>query len=453
MNIRFIQIFGVISFLFYILLALVLYMERVSMIDSAFQLFSIVHSEDLTIQINRYLAFFTQIFPLIGVKLNFSLEIIARIYSASFPIVYGICYVLIAFVFKDKKNAILFLIYHFLIVGHSFYWPQCELVQGISWFIVYVSFLEWQLVNSKKFYYLYLLNLGFVVSLVFMHPLILLIFSFYFLILIVEKSEYRGQYILQIALFIVISLLKKIFFENGYDNMFNYKLIHFFNDFSQARKGLKISVIYNKFILNFKFLVCAFILTIGYLIYSKRFILSAILVVYSVSLILLICIGYGMNMDLFYSEVQYNVIIFFIGCIFVFCLSINLNKNYHISFLILMFLSFNYRVVDLSHQYAARVNYLKELIKKYHGQKVIKIANQNDYKNLKLFWSSSFETWLISTIINGKSSSIIIVDDVGKYNIDIGKTNKWITIWETICYDSLNRRYFKFSDTGTYIIK
>ena len=71
----------------------------------------------------------------------------------------------------------------------------------------------------------------------------------------------------------------------------------------------------------------------------------------------------------------------------------------------------------------------------------------------KLFWSSSFETWLISTIINGKSSSIIIVDDVGKYNIDIGKTNKWITIWETICYDSLNRRYFKFSDTGTYIIK
>lgn len=118
-----------------------------------------------------------------------------------------------------------------------------------------------------------------------------------------------------------------------------------------------------------------------------------------------------------------------------------------------MFLAFNYRVIDLSHQYAARVNYLKELIKEYHGQKVIKIANQNDYKNLKLFWSSSFETWLISTIINGKSSSIIIVDDVGKYNKDLGKTNKWITIWETICYDSLNRRYFKFSDTGMYIIK
>ena len=453
MSIRFIQIFGVIYFLFYILLALVYYMERVSMIDSAFQLFSIVRSEDLTIQVNRYLAFFTQIFPLIGVKLNFSLEIIARIYSASFPIVYGICYVFIAFVFKDRKNAILFLIYHFLIVGHSFYWPQCELVQGISWFIVYVSFLEWQLVNSKKFYYLHLLNLGFVVSLVFMHPLILFIFSFYFFILFFEKPEYRRQYIFQIGIFIVISLLKKIFFENGYDNMFNDKLIHFFNDFSQERKGLKISVIYNKFILNFKFLVCAFILTIGYLIYSKKFILSAILVVYSVSLILLIYIGYGMNMDLFYSEVQYNLIIFFMGCIFVFCLSINLNKNYHIGWLLLMFLAFNHRVTDLSHQYTGRVNYLKELIKEYHGQKVIKIANQNDFQNLRLFWSSSFETWLISTIINGKSSSIIVVDNVGKYNKDMSETDKWITIWETICYDSLNPRYFKFRDAGTYIIK
>ena len=118
-----------------------------------------------------------------------------------------------------------------------------------------------------------------------------------------------------------------------------------------------------------------------------------------------------------------------------------------------MFLAFNHRVTDLSHQYTGRVNYLKELIKEYHGQKVIKIANQNDFQNLRLFWSSSFETWLISTIINGKSSSIIVVDNVGKYNKDMSETDKWITIWETICYDSLNPRYFKFRDAGTYIIK
>lgn len=195
MNIRFIQILGITSFLIYIALALEFYMERISMLDSAFQLFSIVRTENLAIQVNRYLAFFTQIFPLIGVKLNFSLETITKIYSVSFPIVYGICFVFIAFVLKDKKNSILFLVYHFLIVGHSFFWPQCELVQGISWFIVYVSFLEWQLMNQKKFYLYHLLNLGFIVSLVFMHPLILLIFSFYFLILIVEKKEFRREYI------------------------------------------------------------------------------------------------------------------------------------------------------------------------------------------------------------------------------------------------------------------
>ena len=35
----------------------------------------------------------------------------------------------------------------------------------------------------------------------------------------------------------------------------------------------------------------------------------------------------------------------------------------------------------------------------------------------------------------------------------MSETDKWITIWETICYDSLNPRYFKFRDAGTYIIK
>lgn len=235
--------------------------------------------------------------------------------------------------------------------------------------------------------------------------------------------------------------------------MFSDKLIHFFNDFSQERKGLKISVIYNRFILNFKFLVLAFTLIFGYLIYSKRFIISAILLVYSVSLILLICIGYGMNMDLFYSEVQYNLITFFIGSIFVFCFSINLKKNYHGWLLLLMILAFNYRVIDVSHQYTNRVNYLKKLIKVYQGQKVIKLANRNDYQNLKLIWGSSFESWLISTIINGKSSSIIVVDEVGKFNKDLIETDKWITLWETICYDSVDPKYFKFNDTGTYIIK
>lgn len=451
MYIRFIQKLGIVSFSIYVFLAIFYYMERVSMLDSSFQLFSIVSTEDLAIQVNRYLAAFVQIFPLFSVKLNLPLELIARFYSASFPIIYGVCFFIISVIFKDGRNSTLFLVYHFLIIEHSFFWPQCELVQGVSWFLVYASFFQWQQVSLNNNLIIKLINLFCIISMVFIHPLVLLVFSFYFLTIIIADRKNQSAYWYQVGLFLLLFLAKKAFFENEYDNMFSEKLYYFFRDFYTMRKGLKISAVYERFFLNFKFLSLLLLITSIFLIYSKRYMQSIILLGYAIGLILLILICYNMNMDLFYSEVQYNLITFFIGCSLVFYIPINI--NYLKAILVLMVLTFCYRVAAVSNIYEDRVDYVKYLIERYRGLKVIKQADKSDFENLRLVWGSSFEAWFISTTLYGQSSSILVTDNVGKFKNDMLSKDKLITEWETINYNKLNPKYFKFNDTGSYLLK
>lgn len=450
---RFIRWFGVLSFFIYSLLANYYYLERATMLDNAFQLCEIIRNGDLAIQVNRYLAFFTQIFPFIGYKLGLELDTIARIYTLSFPIIYGLCFVLIAFVFSNKRISILFLLYHYLIVSHSFFWPQCELVQGVSWFFVYVALLEWLLVKVRFNWFTIFFGLVFLVSLVFMHPLLFFVGTFYFANQILKDVKNRKFYLIQFVALITITIVKKLFFENAYDDNFTKKLLEFISNFSQERKGIKIETIYSNFISNYIFL--NLYLTIGfcYLLYIKKWWQSALMLFYSVGFLLLIYIAYEIQMDLFYAEVQYYLISLFISVVLIDYFSFQSRPTITKLFLIVLIIGFCFRVINVSRIYTKRLAYLDSIVNKYYGEKVLLKEDHYNRNILKLSWGSSFETWLLSTIRKGKSSSIIVTYQSHKYLNDLNKKNSWITEWETIDYDKLNPKYFLFKDTSCYVLK
>jgi hypothetical protein len=160
-----------------------------------------------------------------------------------------------------------------------------------------------------------------------------------------------------------------------------------------------------------------------------------------------------MNAELFYAEVQYNLIVVFITLVIVrFLISFNWT-NLERLFYPFMFLLFCFRVINVSDTYTSRLSYIESLTKNYHGRKVILRENEKDLAFLKMTWGSSFETWLFSTIKTGESSSIILTGKPERYSSDMHKNNAWITEWETIDYEKLNPKYFAFKDTGTYVLK
>lgn len=423
------------------------------MLDNSFQLFQIVRTGKLAIQVDRYLAIFTQIFPLVGTKLNLELETIAKLHTLSFPIIYGICFIIIAFIFSNKRIAIIFLLYHFLIVSHSFFWPQCELVQGVSWFLVYVAYMEWIRIKKNSSLLVFISVPLFILSLVFMHPLIALVYTYYYLFVLIEKRSDAKLIFYNLFLFLLILLFKILFFENSYDSVFSDKLSSFVSNFSNEKIGSKLVDVFERIFINYKLLSLIFVSFCIYLILKKKWLPLLLLTSYSFGLILLKTICYNVEMDLFYSEVQYNLVAFFVICMIVEYTLLPIEWPTEFLILPLVFSLFFYRVVHISDIYTNRLMFLQDLIHKYQTKKVLIRAGETEYTKLKLVWGSSFETWLISTLQSGVSSSIIISDNPDKYKEDMKEVNVWLTEWETFKYEQLNPKYFVFKDTGRYELK
>ena len=169
---------GVICYSLMLIFAWLFYKERTVMCDAAFQLFSILHEDGFAIQINRFGAAFTQVFPLLASKMNFSLDMVARVYSLSFIIYYFIVFLIILLGFKNEKMALVVLLFNTLMVRHSFYWVQCEFVQGAVFTLLYLTVIEHVLKQEKVPRWFYILTPFFLVTIIYFYPLLLFIMFF-----------------------------------------------------------------------------------------------------------------------------------------------------------------------------------------------------------------------------------------------------------------------------------
>src|SRR6185503_3183543 len=97
---------GIIGYCVLLFFSLLFYKERTFFIDIAFHIFSIVTSGGLAIQNFRLGAIFTQLFPLLALKMNCSLAGIAITYSVGFILFYFICYLICGLVCKNYRIAL-----------------------------------------------------------------------------------------------------------------------------------------------------------------------------------------------------------------------------------------------------------------------------------------------------------------------------------------------------------
>jgi hypothetical protein len=167
------------------LMAFVFFKERTLILDAALQSFIILRDNDFAIQVHRFGAAMTQIFPLVASRLGGSLSTILLAYSLSFVLVHWAMFWLCDRVLKQKAMALGIVLFNVFMVNHTFYWAQNELIQAIS-----LGFVFWAyLLNLGKFaafrWFDYPILFGLLITLAFFHPLVLFPFSFiaiYFLI-------------------------------------------------------------------------------------------------------------------------------------------------------------------------------------------------------------------------------------------------------------------------------
>ncbi|MCB0659781.1 MAG: hypothetical protein KDC04_02535, partial [Saprospiraceae bacterium] len=105
-----------------LILSIVFFKERAAFVDIAFHIFYIIKDNDFAIQNHRFIAFFTQLFPLFSSKMGLSLSNIMKLYSSSFIVLNVIIFAFLSYILRIWKFALILILMNTIIVSHTFYW-------------------------------------------------------------------------------------------------------------------------------------------------------------------------------------------------------------------------------------------------------------------------------------------------------------------------------------------
>lgn len=422
--------------------------------DASYHLFSMIKSNSLALQNYRYSAIFTQIPILFGLKMNISLESLTKLYSLSLILPWILTHAIIVFIYKNYRLSLLYIFCYFIMMSHGFFFAHGEIFQGFAFFLLWLAHLlkyKKDLNLGRPIHVFIMVGLSF--FLIFSHPLLVIAITFALAFLWLDKQLENGELIKIAILLCLIILLNKLFFSNRYDYgaMSNLKnIFSLFPDYFtlQSFKNLPF-YFYNDYYLV---IIAGFIILFYYL-RNREFAKLMVFLTFFIGVVFIVSVSYPNGAEQFYLEGQYSVLALVVGLPLSFDVYNFLKTRGSIIVILVIFFSFIYRLENNCKFYKNRIAIYEDIILVHKNTKLLFLSNSLLLKQLGMTWGSSFETWLLSTIKTGKSSSIIITSHPDKFKESVDKKNVWMTEWETIDYENLNPKYFVFRDTGTYEIK
>lgn len=210
--------FGTIAYAILFIFTYIFFLERTAILDAAFHLFYILKDNDFAIQVHRFGACFTQIFPLLGSKLGLGLDAIMKLYSVGFICYHFAIFILSILISRSYKFGLVALLFNTLLMTHTHYWIQSELIQGIGFLILSFAFFfrisEDQL--QTKLWLFPVLSLV-IFNLAFIHPLVVFPFLFMALFFTWEKTINRQLMTMIGSSFIAFYVIKTLLFKSAYD--------------------------------------------------------------------------------------------------------------------------------------------------------------------------------------------------------------------------------------------
>lgn len=446
---------GLAAYIMLFVFAIVCYKERTVFLDISFLLYSIMKNDELAIQVYRFGAAFTQVFPLIGRRLNMSLQHIMILYSAGVAFYYFVCYLLCGRVFKRYDIAIGLLLFNILFVTNTFFWMQAELPLGVATLFVMYAFLHSELA-MKNMVVTYILATAMAVTVSFFHPLLFIPSLYIFLYHRKEwKERKRGLLFLFAAIvFVASELVKAKWFGNPYDSTATSQsknIKHFFPNYWDLYAT---QTFVKDWLGKFVWIPITSLLVIVYAIIKKRWIDLALFLSFFVGYTILICASYPTEKtEPFYIENLFLPLAIIIGVPFIFIVMPQLNKKLAVGLFALIIVMGGTRIYSKRSFYTSRVDWMRGFMEEHKGKKLLVNPDRVPMQTLLMTWGSSYEFWLLSTAENNETASIIVDENYKSMLTSHWDTRMFRTKWDYAIYDDLPEPYFIFKDTTTaYVI-
>lgn len=445
---------GLITFLLLSLLAAYFYRERIAFLDAAYQLFMLIYKGDFAIQNRRFGAVATQVFPLIAVKLGLSLKAVMMTYSLSFILFPLSLFLILSKAFSNLKMALALVLFHLLMVTHTFYWVQSELLQACT-----ITLFFWGVVWSKEASSLWLSPLlgALIIVIVFIHPLAIIPFLFCWCFTYLHFPA-KAKFSHLIGLFVILVLLIKYTlvpmaaydvtsFQQGKN------LAQFYNFFSfiSTRRFFKYCVT------DYYFFTLLF-LWVNFFYYRKKEYLKLGLVsLFTLGHLILVNSAYPWGPPQFHMESFYRILSIFVIIPFLYDIVPGTSwKKESTPLLVLLFIM----LTRMSHigfihkTYSNRLNWMETLLDRSQQWDSRTFMIKEEEVPLQWVingWSSPFETLLLSSMENPDSAKSIFI-----YNKDVDinakkeKRETFLTPFSDLPFATLPKDYFRLRDTTLY---
>lgn len=447
---------GMTTYVILAALALIFYIERTVFLDIAFHLFYILKDSDFAIQNNRFGAIMTQIFPLISSKLEWPLSMVMATYSVGFVVYYFAIFFIITKVLKSYKFGLAMILLSTLMVTDTFYWIQSELQQGLAFLLLYFALLYSE--NANEWFnrwYSYPIMALMLVTIAFFHPLLLFPFLFCTSFLFISSPSLKRILIGSLVFYFLIIVVKTFLFRTAYDSTAMSGLGNFIKLFPNYFAMPSNSQFLVDLISKYYAMILLFCIMVLYYCKNKSFDKIFIITSFCVGYILLVNVSYPNGAESFYMENLYLPLSVFVALPFALDISSKINKYF--ALLLVLMISMRIVHIGIHHKlYSERLdllqNYLNET-KSLESKKLVIAEKYFPMDVMLMTWATPYEFWLLSTVNDGKASSVMISDNVKDVEWAANDNKVFITKWGAFKYSDLPQKYFIFEDTSLYQLK
>lgn len=444
---------GALSFILLGILAICFYQHRTTMMDAAYQVFVIIFKGQPAIQVNRFGAFVTQLFPYLAVQLGLPLKQVLLSYSLAFIIYPGLLYFILVKGLKSLQFAISIALFYVIMVSHTFYWMQSELLQSCTFLLFFYAFV-WK-VGYLNYKSLIVFFAG-IVILIFFHPLTFIPFFFLYLYTAISlPKKHKAFYLL--PLFALLILAYKHFWlpPNEYDQQSIALSTQLFDKWWAFFSFRSTKRFFNWCLSDYYFFPILLGITLAFYKKNKQYFKLVLVISFCLAYLFLVNSTFRWGPAQFHIESFYQVLALFILPPFVIDVLPSWKKKYQYYFLLALFSIRLLHIGLQSQPYSKRLAWNKQALEKvsaWNGKKFMTLEKEVPMDKLFMTWASPYETLLLSALIHPDSAKSIMIanpDLVPVSNL-LKEKRAFLTPYGPIPLKHLPKRYFNLNDSTHY---
>ncbi len=441
-----------------LVLAAVFYLERMAVLDMAFQTFQILRTGALQIQSGRFGAAGTQVFAWLAQAAGLPLRGVLLSYSVGHVLYYFLLFLLITVGLRQTQWGLVLLLLSTLMTTHTFFWLS-EMPQGLAFLILILAWQHSRPDFGSLPWWNYPVWTAALITAFYFHPMVLyaaLFCSAFFLLDARMSPGRKGLYWFTAAVFLATALVKyKVLKLDWYDAMslertkaFGELWPHWFDlqsnrDFLRWCGG------------DYIMLPLILLLNTGFYLWKRRWLHAALVAFAPLGFVLLVNVPFYNGDRQFYLENLYLPLAVFAAVPLVFEVLPGLLPPNRVWIPVALIAGIGLvRIVHTQRQWAARVHWEQDFLKKTAGlaeRKLLLTEQQAPMDTLQLSWGTPYEFLLLSALEHPDSARCILVDETPeRFDSLLARPALFLGEFKNYRFDELPRRYFNLTDTSAY---